>query len=97
MPKMPCKKCLSYCEKLKKKKGKLNQVPGSCPKISPSNKKYVCGGQSQFLPVAGSVEGCCEHGHGPSGSIKGGEFCDYLCCCNLLAEFVKERKYRKLF
>jgi hypothetical protein len=30
------------------------------------------------------VAGCCEHGNEPSGSIKGGEFVDYLDDCQLL-------------
>jgi len=30
------------------------------------------------------VTGCCEHGNEPSGSIKGGEFNDYLSDCQLL-------------
>jgi hypothetical protein len=28
--------------------------------------------------------GCCEHGNEPLGSIKGGEFLDYLSNCQLL-------------
>jgi hypothetical protein len=30
------------------------------------------------LDASGSVAGCCEHGNEPSGSIKGGEFLDWL-------------------
>jgi hypothetical protein len=35
------------------------------------------GGGSAKGPVAGS----CEHGNGPSGSIKGGEFLDWVSDC----------------
>jgi hypothetical protein len=30
------------------------------------------------------MTGCCEHGNEPSGSLKGGEFLDYLNVCQLL-------------
>lgn len=36
------------------------------------------------LDSANSVSGCCEHGHEPSGSIKGRRFLDHLSNCQFL-------------
>jgi hypothetical protein len=40
--------------------------------------KIVCEGVDWMHLAWQPVEGCCEHGNEPVGSIKGGEFLDYL-------------------